>query len=121
MYKLYNRAARDHLIASAIAVNHGGLGVALAKKAIAGQMGLDIDLKNISLSTDKALFSESAGRILVTVSPQNKKDFEKTFAKSDHLLHIGHVAYGNKLNIKNALQSDIHKLDESYKAPLRSY
>ena len=112
---------RDRLIASAIAVNHGGLGVALAKTAIAGRLGLDIDLGHIKLPTDKALYSESAGRILVTVAPQNKKAFEKLFGKFGHCHHIGSVAYTDKLNIKNILKEDIQKLEEAYKAPLRDY
>src|SRR5262249_38305810 len=52
LYKLYGRAVRDRLIASALPVNLGGLGVTLAKKAIAGQMGLEINLKNIALRAD---------------------------------------------------------------------
>ncbi len=121
VYKKYSRAAQDRLIASAIAVNFGGLGVALAKKAIAGNMGLDIDLSAFNLRTDKALYSESAGRILVTVSPQNVKAFEKAFKGFEHLYKIGHVAYTNKLNINNVLECDIQALDEAYKSPLRGY
>ena len=121
LYKLYGRASRDKLIASAYALNHGGLGAALAKKAIAGQMGMDIDLGAIDLRADKALYSESTGRILVTVAPQNKEKFEKNFKGFEHCLLIGHIAYGDKLNIKNQLQIDIKKLDEAYKSPLRDY
>ena len=80
------------------------MGTALAKKAIAGQMGLDIDLRDLgNLRDDKKLFSESTGRILVTVSPQNKKKFEKAFDRVKSLHHIGHVAYTKTLNIHNVL------------------
>lgn len=122
LYMLYGRAARNRLIASALAVNAGGLGVTLAKKVIAGQMGMEIDLSALTLRADKALFSESQGRIVVTVAPQNVKAFEKTFARSyNHVTPIGHVAYGNKLNINNILKVDIEVLEEAYKAPLRGY
>ena len=121
LYKLYGRAARDRLIASAYALNHGGLGTALAKKAIAAQMGMDIDLSAIDLRADKALYSESTGRILVTVAPQNKAKFDKTFKNFEHCQMIGHIAHGNKLNIKNTLHISIDKLDEAYKAPLGNY
>jgi phosphoribosylformylglycinamidine synthase II len=159
LYKLYGRAARDGLIASALPCNWGGLGVTLAKKAIAGQLGLDIDLSKLSspaseaagrtqigdpaqkprgkaalrnpldpgfrrddgLRMDNLLYSESAGRIVVTVAPQNKKAFEKNFSKFDHVHHIGHVAYGENLWIRNVLKADIKKLDEAYKRPLRGY
>ncbi len=139
LYKLYGRAVRAHLISSALAVGMGGLGVALAKKAIAGQMGMDIDLSalchpetpqglkdldssaSVTLQNDKVLYSESAGRILVTVSPQNKEKFEKTFKDLSCVFHAGHVAYSTKLNIKNILSVEIDKLHEAYKTPLRGY
>jgi phosphoribosylformylglycinamidine synthase II len=121
LYKLYGRTVREKLIASALPVNWGGLAVTLAKKAIAGQMGLDIDLSALHLRADKALYSESAGRIVVTVAPQNKKDFEKTFSKMGQMHHIGSVAYSNKLKINNVLNVDIKVLEEAYKAPLKGY
>ncbi len=121
MYNLYSRAARKSLIASAIAVNHGGLGVALAKKAIAGGLGLDINLGHIDLRADKALFSESTGRILITVAAHNKESFEKIFKKYTHLHQIGHVAYTDTLNIQGITTSDISALEDAYKAPLKDY
>ena len=121
LYKLYSRASRDRLIASAYALNCGGLGAALAKKAIAGQMGIDIDLSTVDLRADKALYSESTGRILVTVAPHNKEKFEKNFKGFEQCHMIGHIAHGQTLNIKNVLQADIQKLDEAYKAPLKDY
>lgn len=121
LYKLYGRAVRDQLISSAIAVNWGGLGVALAKKAIAGQMGLDIDLSALGLPAEKALFSETAGRILVTVAPQNKKEFETHLSKLGHMHQIGFVAYTDKLSIKNVLSQKIEVLTEEYKKPLKNY
>ena len=123
LYKLYGRAARDRLIASAYALNYGGLGVALAKKAIAGQMGMDIDLSTIDseLRSDKLLYSESTGRILVTVAPQDKDKFEKNFKGYEHCTFVGHIAYGNKLNIKNILEVELNKLDEVYKRTLEDY
>ena len=121
LYKLYGRASRDRLIASAYALNHGGLGAALAKKSIAGQMGMDIDLNALGLRSDKALYSESTGRILVTVAPQNKEKFEKNFKGYEQIHQIGHIAYGNTLNINNILKLDIKALEEAYKSPLKDY
>ncbi|MGH1398369.1 MAG: phosphoribosylformylglycinamidine synthase subunit PurL [Alphaproteobacteria bacterium] len=122
LYKLYSRASRDRLIASAYALNHGGLAAALAKKAIAGQMGLDITFDSLPhLPTEKLLYSESTGRILVTVAPQNKEKFEKNFKGFEHIHQIGHVAYTDKLSIRNTLDAPIKDLEEAYKSPLRDY
>ncbi len=121
LYTLYGRASRDRLISSAMAVGYGGLGVTLAKKAIAGGFGLDIDLSGFDLRADKMLFSESTGRIVVTVSPQNKKDFERNFKGFDHCHYIGNVAYSDNLFIRDILKADIKSLDEAYKATLKGY
>ncbi|MCC7305597.1 MAG: hypothetical protein IT558_04975, partial [Alphaproteobacteria bacterium] len=67
------------------------------------------------------LFSETAGRIVVTVAPQNKKKFENTMSKLGQMHHIGSVAYSNKIHIKNVLQVDLDRLEEAYKAPLKDY
>ncbi|MFN3701777.1 MAG: phosphoribosylformylglycinamidine synthase subunit PurL [Alphaproteobacteria bacterium] len=122
LYKCYTKAARKRLIASAMAVGYGGLGVTLAKKAIAAQLGMDIDLAKLSsdLRADKILFSETTGRIVVTVAPQNVKAFEKTFDRV-YLKHIGHISYSDKLNINNVLACDIHAMDKHYKATLKDY
>ena len=121
LYKLYGRASRDKLIASAYALNHGGLGAALAKKAIAGQLGMDIDLSTLDLRADKALYSESTGRILVTVAPQNKEKFEKNFKGFEHIHQIGHISSTNKLSVRNILEAEIKALEEAYKQPLKDY
>ncbi len=121
LYRLYARASRDKLISSALAVGYGGLGVALAKKAIAGQLGLDIDISKLGLRADKALFSESTGRIVVTVAPKNKKAFEKNFKGFEQCHYIGSVSNSENLFIRNVLKLDIKALDEAYKAPMRDY
>lgn len=121
LYKCYTKAARKRVIASAIPVGFGGLGTALAKMAIAGQMGMDIELDALTdIRMDKLLFSESTGRIVVSVAPQNVKAFEKVFDRVK-CTKIGHIAYTKKLNINNVISTDIEILDQHYKAPLRNY
>ncbi len=121
LYKLYGRAARDRLIASALPVGLGGLAVTLAKKAIAGQMGLDITLPGSGLSKAAMLFSESTGRIVVTVAPQKRKEFERNFKGYEHCTLIGSVAYSENMIIRDHLKVKVSELDEAYKAPLRGY
>ena len=84
-------------------------------------MGMDINLDALGLRSDKALYSESTGRILVTVAPQHKEKFEKAFKGFEHIHHIGHVAYGDTLNINNNLKHNIKALEEAYKSPLKDY
>ena len=121
LYKLYARASRDRLIASAMAVGYGGLGATLAKKAIAGQFGLDIDLSNFDLRADKMLFSESTGRIVVTVAPQNKKAFERNFKGFEECYYIGSVAHSENLFIRETLKVEVTELEKAYKETLKDY
>jgi phosphoribosylformylglycinamidine (FGAM) synthase-like enzyme len=82
---------------------------------------MDIDLATLGLDATKALYSESTGRILITVSPQNKAKFEKNFKGFEELYQIGHIAHSNNLNINNTLKTNIKALEEAYKSPLAEY
>ena len=121
LYKLYARATRDRLIASALPVGLGGLAVTLAKMAVAGQTGMDIDLSALNLSKQAVLFSESTGRIVVTVAPQNRKEFERNFKGYEYCLPIGSVAFSENMTIRDTLKVKVADIEEAYKAPLRGY
>ncbi len=83
LYRVFSRAASKGLVASAISVGRGGLALALAKTSMAGKFGIEVNLSKIPGTTGRAdaiLFSESQGRIVVTVAPQNAGAFEKLFS-----------------------------------------
>ncbi len=80
LYRALSNAIGQDLIASAQSVGRGGLAVALAKTAMGGQLGMDISLDELTGCTtrnDLALYSESQGRIVVTVAPQDQQHFEQ--------------------------------------------
>ncbi len=84
VYKALQIAVENDLVASCHAVSRGGLGVHLAYSAMAGGMGMEVDLTALPVNTDRGplypetlLFSESAGRLIVTLAPQNRAVFEK--------------------------------------------
>ena len=83
LYKALEKAIETELVASCHAVGRGGLGIHFSLVAMGGGLGLDIVLArlpltdNLPLSSEKALFSESAGRFIVTVAPDKKQTFEK--------------------------------------------
>ncbi|MEZ5919573.1 MAG: hypothetical protein R3D66_06685 [Alphaproteobacteria bacterium] len=86
---------KTKFIASGLAIGFGGLGVALAKKAIAGQMGLDTDLSALDLLRDNApLFA--AGCSLKTVTTQNKEALRKTRLETS-LPDLASMRISNKL------------------------
>ena len=134
LYRTFKKAIDQELLASAISITHGGLGVALAKKAISSQMGLEIDLAKVPTSTndendkslrpDHLLFSESQSRIVVTIDPKNKEKFEELFAEHNPA-EIGKVIEGPALILKSKedpiSNSSLKELTESYHSTFKDY
>ncbi len=121
-YKLYralSAANEQQLCASAFGVGFGGIGITLAKKAIAGGLGMDIKLTS-DLRFDKALYSESQGRIIVTIAPQDKDAFEKVMSTYPHAQQIGTVTENSTLKI-NDMEVAIDKMATAYKETLGGY
>ncbi|MBT3864525.1 phosphoribosylformylglycinamidine synthase [Candidatus Peregrinibacteria bacterium] len=128
MYKAFKKAVDQDLLASSISVTLGGLGIALAKKAISGQLGINVNLAKIptnkELRPDHLLFSETQSRILVTIKPENKTQFEEHF--QDHTFaEIGSIVREPDLIIKNneetILNTPLQALTESYHSTFKNY
>ena len=125
MYRSYYKAIQKGLITSAIPLGRGGLGIALAKTAMAGKLGLDINLKkngNNKLSDDVKLFSESNGRILVSVSPQKLKSFE-SIMKNSSLYKIGKVTCDAVITLRGDKVSEVKvsKALNNYRKTFKNY
>ena len=83
-YRRMAGAIRRGLVASCHGIYRGGLAVHLALVAMAGELGIDVDLKKVpgasALRDDVRLFSESAGRFIVTVAPDKEAAFADAVA-----------------------------------------
>ena len=117
IYKSYAKAAKHHWIASSIPVGLGGLGVALAKKCIASGLGMDLRLLS-SHRLDTYLFSESTGRMVVTIDPKNKKNVEDLFGSDAH--YLGVVTDKPELMF-DGVHIAITDLEDAYKKPLGDF
>jgi phosphoribosylformylglycinamidine synthase len=84
IYAAFEKAVDRGLVASAHGIYRGGLGVHLAMIAMAGGLGMKVDIGHVPSEKDYRgdilLFSESAGRIIASVAPENKDDFEILFS-----------------------------------------
>ncbi|HLY09693.1 MAG TPA: AIR synthase-related protein, partial [Planctomycetota bacterium] len=79
VFRAVSSAIREGLLRSCHDLSEGGLAVAAAEMAFAGGLGLRLDVANTApedLPPVVALFSESASRFLVEVTPANRKAFE---------------------------------------------
>lgn len=75
-------AIRQGLLLSAHDVSDGGLFIALAESAMAGNIGFDI-VTDIRFRKDAYLFGESQSRVLVSVSTENEGAFAEFMAQTD--------------------------------------
>ena len=125
LYKKVSQATAKELCHSLHTPVFGGLGVAFAKVAIAGRLGLDIDLDQILTDSDlptlALLFSESNSRFVATISPKDKAKFEKLMADMPCAL-VGKVTADPNLTLRRgtALVAKIKVADavKAYKTTL---
>ncbi len=120
MYQALYSAINQNLVASSIPVNRGGLIVALSKMSLAGQLGVDISLEGLSGHNQELMFSESAGRLVVTIDPSHKEQFEKVFSDLAYT-QIGIVTQNKKIQIKSVQGNTIvdltlEQLNSAYKS-----
>ena len=86
LYRAVEKAIANELVESCHAVMRGGIGVHAALCAVGGGFGLELDLSRVpvddpeTMTEERILFSESAGRFLVTVAHENRETFDKLFS-----------------------------------------
>jgi phosphoribosylformylglycinamidine synthase II len=109
-YRALGEAINRRLVASAHGIYRGGLGVHLAMVAMGGNLGMRIELNRVPAEgigrNDTLMFSESAGRFIVTIAPQNRKVFESLFANLT-CAYIGTVTAKAQFEIKGLNQETI--------------
>jgi len=79
-YQALQEAIRRGLVSAAHGIYRGGLATHLTLMALAGDLGLEVDLSQVPVSPDlrpdKVLFSETCGRVILTVDPKKQASFE---------------------------------------------
>jgi phosphoribosylformylglycinamidine synthase len=125
-YLKVEAAIKAGLIASCHDCSDGGLAVALAETAFSGGFGIEADLSNAPMEgvarDDELLFSESAGRFVVTVRPENAAAFEKALEGTD-LAKVGVVTENCELTLcgfggREVVRGSLERLKAAWQAPL---
>jgi len=125
LYRALSHAIEAGLVASAHGVYRGGLAVHLAMTAMGGILGMKLDLLKVPVEDlyrdDFILFSESAGRFIVTVPPEKRAAFEDLFSGQPYAC-IGKttqekdlVVYG--IDEKELFSISIQALKNAWKKP----
>ena len=102
----------------------GGVAVALAETAFAGNLGMDLNIETPcqSLRMDHFLFSESQSRFVVTISPHQQQHFENLFTEQP-CFYLGKTTQNPFFQIKYAndevISSPIQNLKQAWQSTLK--
>ena len=127
LYKALFQAISRELVASAHGIYRGGLAVHLAFVAMGGGLGILADLGKLSvkesLQDDILLFSESAGRFIITIDPAYQSAFEALFTGLPCAL-IGKVKAKTDLVIQGQkgqiiLSTPVKSLKQAWQRPFK--
>ena len=128
LYEKFSQTLNQGLVASSQSVHRGGLAVALAKTAIGGRLGMEVslgELRDAEMRDDFALYSESQGRLVVTVNPEYAAQFEDMMG-GERVVRIGTVRSDDKFIIegrrgKAVVETNVSDMLHSYKSALGGY
>jgi phosphoribosylformylglycinamidine synthase len=125
LYRTLSHAIDKEWVASAHGIYRGGLGIHLAMVAMGGNLGMRIDLASVPTENvdrnDVILFSESAGRFIVTVDPKHRESFENLL-KPHAFACVGTVTEENDFIINRSdgkllLHLSLQDLKAAWKKP----
>ena len=125
LYRGLETAHRKKLVRSAATPGKGGLALAFARSAMAGELGMELNLDLspdlAALPPDVALFSESNGRFVVTVAARDAAAFEETF-RGLPCCRIGTVTAAKSLRLTLGgnvrIDLDVEAMKSAYKETL---
>ncbi len=107
--RVLHRAIRAGLVQACHDCSEGGLAVAAAEMAMAGRLGVDLDLDSVPtaglLPPGVRLFAESLGRFLVEVRPADLSAFETILAGQVPSAPVGHVEATSHLRLRASDQT----------------
>ena len=125
LYKTVSKVTDKNLANSLHTPAIGGLAAAFAKIAMAGRLGLEIDLTQIPVSgkmtEHELLFSESNTRFIMTVAPKNREAVE-SILKTVPYAKVGKVSADANVVMKSGnktlVKAPIAELLKKYKGTL---
>ncbi len=121
-----HEAIQNRWIRSCHDLCEGGLAVAAAEMAMAGGLGMKLNISNVvpaELNNTQFLFSESNTRFLVETDPVNAGEFEGLLNSTGvPVCRLGTIREGNELVVTAAdglvIQVDLDDVKAAWKKPL---
>lgn len=127
IFEKITQAIDQKIINSCHDLSDGGLGVTASEMAFTGNLGLDLNLKEVVGPVDRddfVLFSESNGRFLVEVPKGKQKKFEN-IVQNIPCSQIGQVTGNKSLSVKGVngekvVDISLSRLRDAWKGGLNS-
>jgi phosphoribosylformylglycinamidine synthase len=113
--RLIAAAARDGVLASAHDLSDGGLAVALAESCLRGGRGARVTVGGDPFTT---LFSESAGRALVSVAAGREADFAALAAQHGVPVTVLGAVAGDALTVEDLFDVPLTDLERTWSSTL---
>lgn len=122
------RAMDAKFVRSCHDISEGGIAVAAAEMAFAGDIGMEIHLDRVPVSKkmreDYVLFSESNSRFLVEVEERNEEKFEAAM-RGSKFSSIGRTTHMRELRVLNSkkllISCDVDGLKKSWQGALLAW
>jgi phosphoribosylformylglycinamidine synthase len=121
-----HEAIQSGLVRACHDLSEGGLAVAAAEMALAGELGMTLDLAPLAgsgLSDAQLLFSESNTRFLLETNPESAETFQRLFEEADlPVCRLGTIQQSPTLRIQRdeslVLELDVHEAKAAWQKPL---
>ena len=120
-----HQAIQNRWIRSCHDLSEGGLAVAAAEMAMAGGLGMKLDVSQAAtdLNSTQVLFSESNTRFLIETTPANADEFQRLLQSADvPVCRLGTISPDNELVVTRngdvTLQVDLAEAKAAWKKPL---
>jgi phosphoribosylformylglycinamidine synthase len=116
-YRVLHSAISKGLLASCHDISDGGLITTLLESSFGNNLGANINLKDLEAQILETLFSESPGRVLVSISPDKEEEFKKLFTKF-YPVKIGETTSRDTIELINwetELSLDIDQMKSLWK------
>ncbi|MGC6441050.1 MAG: phosphoribosylformylglycinamidine synthase subunit PurL [Rubripirellula sp.] len=125
-FQKVHEAIHSGLVRSCHDLSEGGLAAAAAEMAIAGRLGIEIDLNGFGetdLSDLVLLYSESNTRFLVETTPANADAFEKLFREANlPVARLGKITDAPRICLRRgdtkSVDLDLNKAVAAWQQPL---
>ena len=128
VYTAFSECIEESIVASAQSVHRGGMIVALAKTAMGGKLGMEVSLRDVPgeyQRDDYSLYSETPGRLVVTVHPRHRQRFGRIMG-ANFYVPIGQILPHTNFRVfgrggEKVVDTDVEEMLKSYRLRFEDY